>query len=530
MPIAIEAVCKELDNKYKKILSSKKHSNSLIELIKCIEESSKIQIRLHSITLLTKLFTNYYQNGDLPFVSTNNLDDNNEILAEIKFKKWLQKQFDSFSTTLIDNLSSTNINDREKSEYLNSLFECIQQQTKSSVKLNNENQCQFPFDLFHRVLNKLLSDVVNLKLIKKYCKYLHYDDIRYFTLKYILDALNDNEIALNEIFLENVLQLISMMPGLTKESTSNGGIKNDEQSSDNNSISTNSKTNTNKLYALLDECITENSKITNVESNRKIFNDCVFKILSLKLSNKLFKKVLVKLPEKLFPKMSNPLLCTDFLNESYKLGGLISILALNGLYTLIARFNIEIPEFYKKLYEQVNVTIFQTKYKNRFFVLLDNCLQSTHLSVILVACFIKKIARLLLFAPAPDVKYLIKFIVNLLIRHPTCKILISKQNAKTVLDDPFDVDSLNLNQQNVLYSSLWELKAISNHYLADVAREIKGLANFPTHEVDLYELLDTNDYESLMKQELERKYPDEVPFNYTCEKNPFSTMFDKLDS
>ncbi len=62
--------------------------------------------------------------------------------------------------------------------------------------------------------------------------------------------------------------------------------------------------------------------------------------LNLKLSNDLFKQVLKKLPNKILPKMSNPLILSDFLTQSYNMGGLISVLALNSLFVLITQFNL----------------------------------------------------------------------------------------------------------------------------------------------------------------------------------------------
>jgi U3 small nucleolar RNA-associated protein 19 len=478
MTVKIEDICKELDLKYKKILLSKKNSNYIIELLKSMQTNNKQQIRLHTTTLLTKLFTNYLQNGDIIHASEKVVNDNSDLIAEIKFKSWLRKQYESFCDFLIDNLDSKSRSEREKSESLDSIFQCLKYETK--ITKNSNGESQFPFNLFHKTLEKIFLNIINLKLVKKLCKYLAHADIRYFTLKYIHDNLEANKS--NEIFIENIINLLSLMPGLIKDDA----------------------TNDKSLYALED--ITEGSNLSSIDHNRKLFSDCVFKILHLQLNSKLFKKVLIKFPEKLLPKMSNPLMLTDFLNESYKIGGLVSILALNSLYVLISKYNIEIPDFYKKIYEQLNASIFNTKYKSRFFALLDTCLSSTHLSVFLVAAFIKKISRLALFAPACDIKILIKFITNLTIRHPSCKTLLHRTNGKILAEDPFDANSTNLNQTSIMNSCVWEVQAIANHYSPKVAHEIKILNSLPSNESDVYELLDTNDYESMMEEELNKTY------------------------
>lgn len=53
----------------------------------------------------------------------------------------------------------------------------------------------------------------------------------------------------------------------------------------------------------------------------------------------------------------------------------------------------------------------------------------SHLPELLVAAFIKRLARLTLIAPPTDIKIMVAFIGNLLIRHPALKVLI--QNDST---------------------------------------------------------------------------------------------------
>ena len=478
MPAKLNDICNELDSKYKKILSNKKNINFIVELIKTSQTDNKQQIRLYSSSLLLKLFSYYLQNG----VITQNKkliisDDNKQVLPELKFQAWIHDKYESYCEFLIDSLDSSNRSDREKGENLDSIFECIKEETKSRKNSAIDGEPTIPFELLHKTLEKMLLNLIDLKLIKKLCKYLEYEDIRYFTLKYI--QTNLDEYKSNETLIENLINLFSFIPGLIKgEKTS--------------------------LFALED--VNESSNLLNIDYHRKMFSDCIFKIIHLELDSGLYKKIMMKFPEKLLPKMSNPLMCADFLNESYKVGGLISILALDSLYVLISKYNIEIPEFYKKIYEQLNPSIFNTKYKSRYFALLDTCLSSTHLSVYLVAVFMKKISRLLLFAPSTDTKVLLRFITNLAIRHPTCKQLIHRKNGKSLSGDPFDINSKNLNQTTVLNSSVWEVQAIANHYSPSVAQEIKLLNSLPTNESDVFELLDDNNFESLIEEEMNRDY------------------------
>ena len=59
--------------------------------------------------------------------------------------------------------------------------------------------------------------------------------------------------------------------------------------------------------------------------------------------------------------------CSDFLTSSYNKGGLISVMALSGLFSLITQYGLEYPDFYTKLYALLEPSIFIAKYRARFF-------------------------------------------------------------------------------------------------------------------------------------------------------------------
>ena len=61
----------------------------------------------------------------------------------------------------------------------------------------------------------------------------------------------------------------------------------------------------------------------------------------------LYKRMLIILHDKVMPQLLRPLMLTDFLVESYNVGGSISLLALNGVFHLMAKYNLEYPDFYK---------------------------------------------------------------------------------------------------------------------------------------------------------------------------------------
>jgi hypothetical protein len=55
------------------------------------------------------------------------------------------------------------------------------------------------------------------------------------------------------------------------------------------------------------------------------------------------------------------------LTSSYNVGGLISVMALNGLFILITSHGLEYPDFYNKLYALLEPSIFVSKHRARFF-------------------------------------------------------------------------------------------------------------------------------------------------------------------
>lgn len=129
------------------------------------------------------------------------------------------------------------------------------------------------------------------------------------------------------------------------------------------------------------------------------------------------KQLLIVLLEKVLPHLDKPLLLTDFLMDSLDVGGPVSLLALQGIFTMIQVYNLDYPNIFAKLYSMFEPEIFHTKFKPRLFYLADLFLSSTHLPENLVAAFAKRLARLALIAPSEDVIIICMFIGNLILRY-----------------------------------------------------------------------------------------------------------------
>lgn len=128
------------------------------------------------------------------------------------------------------------------------------------------------------------------------------------------------------------------------------------------------------------------------------------------------KQLLIVLLERVLPHFDKPLLLTDFLMDSLDVGGPVSLLALQGIFTMIQEHNIDYPNIFTKLYSMFEPEIFHTKFKARLFYLSDLFLSSTHLPETLVAAFTKRLARLALVAPSEDIIIICMFIGNLILR------------------------------------------------------------------------------------------------------------------
>ena len=86
-------------------------------------------------------------------------------------------------------------------------------------------------------------------------------------------------------------------------------------------------------------------------------SDAWLGLLRLPLPSDLLKKVLVQLHSTVIPHIPNPLLLSDFLTGCLGQGGLVGMLALNGIFTLVTKHGLEYPNFYARLYALLQVCL-----------------------------------------------------------------------------------------------------------------------------------------------------------------------------
>ena len=87
------------------------------------------------------------------------------------------------------------------------------------------------------------------------------------------------------------------------------------------------------------------------------------------------------------------------------------------------------PNFYPRLYTLLTPSLLHSKYRARFFRLLDTFLRSTLLPSALVASFIKRLSRIALTAPPAGVIIVVPFVYNLFKRHKGCMVMLQRYEA-----------------------------------------------------------------------------------------------------
>ncbi|TEY66796.1 hypothetical protein BOTCAL_0131g00070 [Botryotinia calthae] len=314
-----------------------------------------------------------------------------------------------------------------------------------------------------------------------------YDDVRFYTLEAIeklVTSLEDRTLS-NDLFdtVYEILTSISSVPE-SKDELEDFYIPAPKKKS-------------HALYSLTE--------------HKKRAQGAWLALMNMEMVKERRKMILSKITDFIAPWFTKPELLMDFLTDSYNSGGSTSLLSLSGVFYLIQEKNLDYPSFYRKLYSLLDTGILHSKHRSRFFRLLDTFLSSTHLPVVLVASFIKRLSRLTLHSPPSGVVAVVPWIYNLLKKHPTCLFMIHRETrgaeAKKVLEeeglsDPFLMDEEDPMLTNAIDSSLWEIVTLQSHYHPNVATLAKIISEqFTKHSYNLEDFLD-HSYGSMLESEL----------------------------
>jgi len=246
--------------------------------------------------------------------------------------------------------------------------------------------------------------------------------------------------------------------------------------------------------------------VTQLRTYRNIYTKAWLSFLNLPLNPRQHNAVLAFLPTNILPNIREPLLLSDYLTRSYEVGGVTSLNALNSLFVLMTKHNLEYPNFYKSLYGLINEQCFFSKWRGRFFRLLSLCLGSSHLPAYVVAAFCKKLTRCSLSAPVSGCLFTIAFVQNLLLKFPECNILVDRPGESGDFVDGFDELETDPSKCGAINSSLWELAALKKHFHPDVVKLAHVFDKSKRSETVLNDLEGylENSYKSLFTKEIQK--------------------------
>lgn len=224
---------------------------------------------------------------------------------------------------------------------------------------------------------------------------------------------------------------------------------------------------------------------------------------------KLHRSFLVIVNDRIIPYMAKPTLLADYLTDSYNAGGLVSLLALNGLFTLMHRHNLDYPSFFPKLYSILDSNILHCRYRKRFCKLFGLFMTSTHMPAYLVAAFVKRIARLSLDSSPAVINWVIPFVYNMFKAHPAIRVLIHRQSSveESKQSDPFVMEELDPSKCKAIDSSIWEIHALSRHYWTGAIKQSRIFTERLTKPpFNLEQYLEGPTYSALITEELSHKW------------------------
>ncbi|RVE65664.1 hypothetical protein OJAV_G00118640 [Oryzias javanicus] len=475
----------DLEGVVDRILESRKHANDVFDILESLQSEKERDV-VSAVDACCRLFSTLLEMKDL-FVGKLPAEDealSGEYSAEDKCRIFMRHRYNACVEILVEHLNHEHFEVKESA--LCCLMKFAAGQGQHPLEdLDWSEHHSFPWELMLAVVENLTSKSTdNTLLISRFQEFLEMDDVRYYVMSALRESvgkvMDKNKGNVLPVYQNNVFTLMSSinMPSQQSELTN---------------------------FMVKQEAKQENWKAAKLNEHKRAFEKMWLSFLKYKLPSNMYKKLLVILHDSILPHMSKPTLMIDFLTAAYEVGGAISLLALNGLFVLIHQHNLDYPDFYKKLYNLLEPTVFHVKYRARFFHLANLFLSSSHLPLYLVAAFAKRLARLALTAPPTGLLIVLPFIYNLIRRHPSCRVLLHKPSTEDEpVEDPYLMDEEDPAQCRALESSLWEIKTLQKHYHPDVAKAAMMInAPLPEQEEDISEVLELTTYE-LMERDLKQ--------------------------
>ncbi|XP_053680057.1 nucleolar complex protein 4 homolog A [Anopheles nili] len=460
-----KSASKLLKKKAAEFLACTRTTATLLEIIEYFKEClARKAPTTPCLLTLEYLFTELVRRGEMRSFSTNGeVPFDNDLQAN--HRQWLLEQYTETFELIVEGINHEK--QVEASQALATAMKLL------AVESHHQSDAeQFPATRLKQVLMAMLSsECLNKHLFHRFLEYSSYLDVIYYCWKAVPSLVPRNS-APSDVFKQNFLFLL--------DAISFGKDK--------------MKETDNVLCAPL----VDGFDYAHV---RKQINRTWGFVMNWQNIEPVHEQLLILLLEKVFVHLDKPVLLTDFLMDSLDVGGTVSVLALQGVFVLIQQHNLTYPNIYEKLYSMFEPEIFHTKFKARLFYLADIFLSSSHLPEGLVAAFVKRLARLALIAPPQDIVIILRFIGNLILRHPALKRLIFHPTGGEASCDPYVMEERDPMKSKALESSLWEVAALQNHVLPTVATAARFISNpLPSVEWDLSSVLEINENDIFHKE------------------------------
>ncbi|KAJ1652135.1 Maturation and nuclear export of 40S ribosomal subunits interacting protein [Dispira simplex] len=531
------------------IHESKKYLNNILLILEQLQSQAS-EVVYAGMHALSRVFTPYVERGTVRSHSDTKqaAKENDETSAALaKVNRWLQEQYEQFLKMLWARLRST----QESTLQVALLRVALQLLQKESSVLCRENgYYTFPDALYQNLVVAVVNSVSysddfhNVWLTS----YLHsYQDLHYYFLKVVGEVFSPDQevgestrrdasksLALHSrVNIFRILESLHPLPASLDNTCQYWGEDPTQLPKKERA-----KRSRKKKSSSDREESTKPSLPTCPQACRQVFSQAWLAIMSYPLDVDTYKRVLLVMHKQIIPHMEFPHQLFDFLIAAYESGGVVSILALNSLFTLIQEHNLDYPDFYTKLYSLFDRQVMHVKYRARLFRLTTLFLTSSHLPVYVVAAFIKRMARLTLTAPPGAIVAIMPWIYNLLKEHAKCMPMLHRPGETThgvllrpqldeqsdnqitqdsenpttdhlpitdwLASDCFDMSATDPKHSRALESSLWELKTLQSHYspvVSSLAKMFSERFNKPPYILE--DFLD-HTYTTLFKADVER--------------------------
>ncbi|KAI5808090.1 putative ribosome biogenesis protein Noc4 [Peziza echinospora] len=487
------------------IVASQRNYNGIVTLLGCLQDFTDPQLGITSAVSLCRTFCRLMALGRLTKKST-------DTEAEETILLWLKERYKDYVKEL-----AKLVQEGEGSLQTTALTLLMRLLKDEGLHLRVPgDDTSFPHDLMLKIAQAVLysdetDSTVRDEFVTKYLDGFH--DVRYSFLHVAQSILEEASAKPNvQTIRANMLAMLMSMENLPL----------------------NAEGYEISPFYVLDKSIKNKKKqqklppIASTTAHRRQCQDVWLCAMKLGLTEDQMKTVLGIMTHKIVPFFAHPQLLMDLLTDSYDAGGVMSLLALQGLFELIKLKNLDYPNFYTKLYALFDRNLMHVRYRSQFFRLMELFLASTHLPAVLIGSFIKRMSRLCLTAPPASIVVAIPFIYNLLKSHPTCTFMIHRQyydrdearKAGTV--DPFDNDEKDPFESGALESSLWELEMLQSHYHPSVATMARIISEqFTKHSYGLEDFLD-HSYASMIDSELSKNIKQDPVVEYEIPKRIFT--------